>query len=71
MLIFKKLTNTQNHYVQICCSECHPNWTLNVESMDINPRMSPLVKYGFCCADFLKLKTTQLTAVDIFYIKIY
>jgi hypothetical protein len=34
--IFTKLTNAQQHYVQIACTEFHPNWTKNVENTHRN-----------------------------------
>jgi hypothetical protein len=49
MLIFMNLTNAQHHYVQICYSECHPNWTVNVDSMDINSLMSPIKVWLLLC----------------------
>jgi len=41
--IFIKLTNTQEHQVQISCTEFHPNDTINMECMDRNS-CAPLSK---------------------------
>jgi hypothetical protein len=34
--IFTKFAKAQQHYIQISYIEYHPNWTINVESTDIN-----------------------------------
>ena len=51
-LISLKLTNSQSHYIQVCHTDYHPDWPLNVESMG-RSSFAPY-KYGCHCASFYK-----------------
>jgi hypothetical protein len=47
-LIFTKLTNAEQHYVQIPYTELHQNWTINVESADIYSLTPHKVWFPLC-----------------------
>jgi hypothetical protein len=42
--VFTKLTNVQQHYVLIFCTEFYPNWTKGVENMGIILMEAQLLK---------------------------
>jgi hypothetical protein len=44
--IFMKPTNSQQHYVQICCAEFHQNRTVNADSADRNARSKSVLRYN-------------------------
>lgn len=44
--VFTKLTNTRQHNLRLCYTECHRSLAINVESAD-SSSLSAVIKYGF------------------------
>jgi len=57
--IFMKLTNVQQHYLQISCTKFYPNLTMNVGTKHRNSFM-PYIKY---CVNFISFHGTQYQSI--------